>query len=160
MKNRHNHSGWRIVIALQFIWAAILAGGMAFLPESPRYLIRKGRDEDAARALARLLSIKANHSLISFELNDIRANLRQEMERSAGGYRELFVKENQVRSFMFLWGCHFCTYLLFYEYRCSSVSSLGCSFKHGNSSLVSSKYSLYLLSIHVPIMLTVCFPTL
>jgi sugar porter (SP) family MFS transporter len=96
MQNRQNHSGWRIAIGLQFIWAAILAGGMALMPESPRYLIRKGRDEDAAHALGRLLSIEPNHSLISFELNDIRANLRQEMERSAGGYRELFVKQNQV----------------------------------------------------------------
>jgi MFS transporter, SP family, sugar:H+ symporter len=32
-KNRPNHSSYRIPIALQFIWAAILAGGMVFLPE-------------------------------------------------------------------------------------------------------------------------------
>ena len=112
MKNHHNHSGWRIVISLQFIWAAILAGGMALLPESPRYLIRKGRDEDAAHSLARLVSTEPSDPVVSAELNDIRANLRQEMERSTGGYRELFVTENQVRSFMFPWGCHFYTYLL------------------------------------------------
>jgi hypothetical protein len=45
-----------IAIALQFIWAAILAGGMLLLPESPRFLIRKGRDERAAVSLVRLLS--------------------------------------------------------------------------------------------------------
>jgi MFS transporter, SP family, sugar:H+ symporter len=32
-KNRPNHSSYRIPIAIQFIWAAVLAGGMAFLPE-------------------------------------------------------------------------------------------------------------------------------
>ena len=32
-KNRPNHSSYRIPVAIQFIWAAILAGGMVFLPE-------------------------------------------------------------------------------------------------------------------------------
>jgi len=32
-KDRPNHSSYRIPIAIQFIWAAVLAGGMAFLPE-------------------------------------------------------------------------------------------------------------------------------
>jgi SP family sugar:H+ symporter-like MFS transporter len=32
-KNRPNHSSYRIPIAIQFIWAAVLAGGMALLPE-------------------------------------------------------------------------------------------------------------------------------
>ena len=32
-KNRPNHTSYRIPIGIQFIWAAILAGGMVFLPE-------------------------------------------------------------------------------------------------------------------------------
>lgn len=32
-KNRPNHSSYRIPIAIQFIWAAILAFGMFLLPE-------------------------------------------------------------------------------------------------------------------------------
>jgi MFS transporter, SP family, sugar:H+ symporter len=32
-KNRPNHSSYRIPIAIQFVWAAVLAGGMTFLPE-------------------------------------------------------------------------------------------------------------------------------
>ena len=32
-KNRPNHSSYRIPVAIQFIWAAILAFGMVFLPE-------------------------------------------------------------------------------------------------------------------------------
>jgi MFS transporter, SP family, sugar:H+ symporter len=31
-KNRPNHSSYRILVAIQFIWAAILAGGMTFFP--------------------------------------------------------------------------------------------------------------------------------
>lgn len=32
-KDRPNHSAWRIPISIQFIWAAILFGGMFWLPE-------------------------------------------------------------------------------------------------------------------------------
>jgi SP family sugar:H+ symporter-like MFS transporter len=32
-KNRPDHSSYRIPVAIQFVWAAILAGGMAVLPE-------------------------------------------------------------------------------------------------------------------------------
>ena len=32
-KDRPNHSAYRIPVAIQFVWAAILAGGMAVLPE-------------------------------------------------------------------------------------------------------------------------------
>jgi MFS transporter, SP family, sugar:H+ symporter len=32
-KNRPNHSSYRLPIGIQFIWAVILAGGMAVLPE-------------------------------------------------------------------------------------------------------------------------------
>jgi len=47
-------------------------------------------------ALARLLSTDPSNSAISYELDEIRTNLRQEMERSSGGYAQLFVTENQV----------------------------------------------------------------
>jgi hypothetical protein len=44
-QGRFNHSSWRIPIAIQFLWAAILSGGMLLLPESPRFLLYKGRSE-------------------------------------------------------------------------------------------------------------------
>ena len=44
-QGRLNHSSWRIPIAIQFLWAAILSDGMLLLPESPRFLLYKGRSE-------------------------------------------------------------------------------------------------------------------
>jgi MFS family permease len=37
-KDRPNHSSYRIPVAIQFIWAFVLAAGMAFLPEV-RFLV-------------------------------------------------------------------------------------------------------------------------
>src|SRR5579863_10058940 len=42
--------GWRWMFGLAVIPAAIFGGGMIFLPESPRWLLRKG-DRDAARKM-------------------------------------------------------------------------------------------------------------
>jgi SP family sugar:H+ symporter-like MFS transporter len=42
-KNRPNHSSYRIPVAIQFIWAAILAFGMFFLPEVRTVLGQKVR---------------------------------------------------------------------------------------------------------------------
>ncbi|KAI0289600.1 MFS monosaccharide transporter [Russula brevipes] len=42
-KDRPNHSSYRIPVAIQFVWAFVLAAGMATLPESPRWLIKKHR---------------------------------------------------------------------------------------------------------------------
>ncbi|KAF8603792.1 MFS monosaccharide transporter [Ceratobasidium sp. AG-I] len=89
-KNRTNHSAWRLPIALQFVWAAVLAGGMFMLPESPRFLIKRGRDQDAQRALARLLSLHPEDPEVETELNDIRANLRAEEELGSGSYADCF----------------------------------------------------------------------
>ncbi|KAG9106067.1 hypothetical protein FRC07_008971, partial [Ceratobasidium sp. 392] len=89
-KNRTDHTSWRIPIAIQFIWAAILAFGMMLLPESPRFLIKRGRDQDAQRALARLLSLHPEDPEVETELNDIRANLRAEEELGSGSYADCF----------------------------------------------------------------------
>ncbi|CAE6355938.1 unnamed protein product, partial [Rhizoctonia solani] len=89
-KDRPNYTSWRIPIALQFVWAAVLAGGMFVLPESPRYLIKRGRDQDAQKALARLLSLHPEDPEVETELNDIRANLRAEEELGSGSYADCF----------------------------------------------------------------------
>lgn len=63
---------------------------MLFLPESPRYLIKKHRDDDAARALGRLLSVPPDHGDVQAELEDIKANLRLEEEVGENSYIDCF----------------------------------------------------------------------
>ncbi|KDR80674.1 hypothetical protein GALMADRAFT_241049 [Galerina marginata CBS 339.88] len=89
-KNRDNKSAYQIPIALQFAWAAILAGGMFFLPESPRWLIKRGRDADAAAALSRLTGAPAGSPEVEGELEEIRLNYEEEMKLGESSYADLF----------------------------------------------------------------------
>lgn len=53
--NRHLHSAlaWRVPTALQAVIPGIVALVVLFLPESPRWLIAHGRDEEAMAVLAK-----------------------------------------------------------------------------------------------------------
>jgi sugar porter (SP) family MFS transporter len=85
-----DHSAYRLPIAVQFIWAFILGGGMAFLPESPRWLIKQRRDEDAAGSLSRLTRLEPNDPAIKNELAEIRANLEAEIALGSSSYADCF----------------------------------------------------------------------
>ncbi|PCH44363.1 MFS monosaccharide transporter [Wolfiporia cocos MD-104 SS10] len=89
-KNRDSHAAWRIPISIQFIWAFVLCTGMIFLPESPRFLIKKGRDEAAAKALSRLTGYSPADPDLELELNDIRTNLEEERAAGESSYLDCF----------------------------------------------------------------------
>lgn len=79
-QGRQDTGAYRIPIAIQFPWALILGGGLLFLPDSPRYFVKKGRVEDAASSLARLRGQPRDSEYIRAELNEIVAN--EEYERA------------------------------------------------------------------------------
>ncbi|KAL1900544.1 hypothetical protein Sste5346_002267 [Sporothrix stenoceras] len=80
VQNRTNTGAYRIPIAIQFAWAIILATGLMLLPDSPRYFVKKGRLEDAARSLSRLRGQPRESEYIQMELAEIVAN--EEYERA------------------------------------------------------------------------------
>ena len=75
---------------MQFIWGLVLAVGMILLPESPRWLIKKDRDADAARALSRLISLPPDHPELQSELDQIRLSYQQELEIGDSSYLDCF----------------------------------------------------------------------
>ncbi|GBE86466.1 Probable glucose transporter rco-3 [Sparassis crispa] len=89
-KNRNSHAAWRIPTSIQFIWAFILCTGMIFLPESPRWLIKQGRDEAAAKSLSRLVGLRPEDPEVQTELNEIRVNLDEEKELGESSYLDCF----------------------------------------------------------------------
>ncbi|TCD71863.1 hypothetical protein EIP91_003206 [Steccherinum ochraceum] len=89
-QHRQDHSAWRIPTAVQLIWAFILAVGMLFLPESPRFWIKAGREDKAAKSLARLTNSDVSDPEVQLELEDIKAALKEEQELGETGYLDCF----------------------------------------------------------------------
>lgn len=89
-KDEQSHSSWRTPIAVQFAWAAILSGGMALLPESPRYLLLKGQQAEARKALGRLMSLPANSPEVEAEAVEISTALAVELEVGTSTYLDCF----------------------------------------------------------------------
>ncbi|KAI0359460.1 AmMst-1 [Trametes cingulata] len=89
-KDRPNHSSWQISISIQLIWAFILFGGMLWLPETPRWLIKQNRHEDAARAMSRLRSLPMDDPVVKDEIADIVTALNEEREMGQSSYLDCF----------------------------------------------------------------------
>ena len=96
-QNRLDTGSYRIPVAVQFLWALILGVGLLFLPESPRYFVKKGKYRSpadmktftnpaagkidrAAKALAIVRGQPLDSDYIQDELAEIIANHEYEMQ--------------------------------------------------------------------------------
>ena len=87
---RNDTGSYRIPIAVQFAWAIILVSGMILLPETPRFLIRSGKFDKAARSLSRLRRLPVDHEAIRLELDEIQANHEYELSLGKASYLDCF----------------------------------------------------------------------
>lgn len=78
-QNRRDTGSYRIPIAIQFLWAIIIAVGLFLLPESPRYYVKKGQLEKAAQALSSVRGQPIESEYIQDELAEIVANHEYEL---------------------------------------------------------------------------------
>ena len=88
--DRDDTGSYRIPVAVQFAWAIILVVGMLLLPETPRFLIKRGNNEGAARSLSKIRRLPIDHPAISDELAEIQANHDFEMKLGSASYLSLF----------------------------------------------------------------------
>jgi sugar porter (SP) family MFS transporter len=88
--HKNDSGSYRIPIAIQFAWAIILVTGMLLLPETPRYLIKKGDDQRAAHSLGKLRRLPADHPAVASELAEIRANHEYELSFGQSSYLDCF----------------------------------------------------------------------
>ncbi|KIY02091.1 uncharacterized protein Z520_02229 [Fonsecaea multimorphosa CBS 102226] len=98
-KNRNDTGSYRIPVAVQFAWAIILVSGMLILPETPRFLIKRGNGEKAAKSLARLRRLPVDHPAIVEELTEIIANHEYEMTIGTASYLACFKAPIRKRLF-------------------------------------------------------------
>ena len=66
---------WRLPLCLQCIPAVILFVGSFFMPFSPRWLMSKGREEEARQTIARLHGLPVTDPIIETEWLEIKASV-------------------------------------------------------------------------------------
>ncbi len=82
---------WRSMFWTGFVPAIILMLGMLFVPESPRWLIGKGREEEAMSVLKRL----REDSIAEQEMKDIKQLIEDE-KHNKGNWKMLFSKRLRI----------------------------------------------------------------
>ncbi|KAI6823836.1 hypothetical protein KC342_g11864 [Hortaea werneckii] len=80
----------RIPLAIQFAWSLILCIGMFFLPETPRFLIKKGKDQKAIKSLTFLRRLPPVHAALLCEFEEIQGNWEYEKSLGKASYLECF----------------------------------------------------------------------
>ncbi len=90
------HWAYSAPFALQWLWPIIILSGIFFAPESPWWLIRKGRLDDAAKSLDRLSSPVVDNKLVLAMMVET-DRLEYEME-TGSTYLDVFSKINIRRT--------------------------------------------------------------
>ncbi|KIY64429.1 general substrate transporter [Cylindrobasidium torrendii FP15055 ss-10] len=109
-----NNSGqWRLVIGLGFTWPTILAIFIQTMPESPRWLASKGRDEKARRSIARVRGVTGTSrfgrvtkqedelksrwdGLVDRELAEMHNTIKAESQSANGTWADCFNPKDKV----------------------------------------------------------------
>jgi len=66
---------WRFPLAMSAFWALIVVGTVNLLPESPRWLLKKGREEEAREALAALDGLPEDDPHIQAQVAEINESI-------------------------------------------------------------------------------------
>jgi MFS family permease len=82
-----------VPLALQALPAVLLIGCMALNKESPRFLAKQDRWEEASAVLARIRNLPASHEYVAAELKDIADQLEHERMLIAGASVKDLLKE-------------------------------------------------------------------
>ncbi|KAL7412749.1 general substrate transporter [Mrakia frigida] len=79
-------ASWRTFVGITMIFATFLGVGILFMPESPRWLIQRGRNAQAKAAIARLRGVKVsdNDRYVEFDYDEIVEGVALD-ERVGGG---------------------------------------------------------------------------
>ncbi|KAK5171500.1 hexose transporter hxt5 [Saxophila tyrrhenica] len=80
-------SQWMVPMGVGFIFPVIMAIGILFLRESPRWDYRRGRIEEARKTMAKSYSVPENHWEVNREMREIKEKLDAE---NAGGGKHPF----------------------------------------------------------------------
>lgn len=83
---------WLIPFAVQLIPSGLFLIGALLLPESPRYLIARGKVDKARKNLAYLRNLPEDHPYSIFEMNTINKDIQERYRRIGPGFLAPFKK--------------------------------------------------------------------
>lgn len=89
-------ASWRIPIGLLFIVPCLVASGVWYMPESPRWLLMKKREGDALDSLRKLRRGRFSEDEIHQELRELQSTIDLTVE--TGRFAELFHSTNLKRT--------------------------------------------------------------
>lgn len=84
-----SRTAWLIPITVQILPALMLAIGIFFLPESPRWLINVGREQESLKVIADLRRLPENDLLVQLEFLEVKAQKLFEDRVSAHDHPDL-----------------------------------------------------------------------
>jgi len=95
-KNYSNTVQWRVPLGLGFAWALFMIGGMMFVPESPRFLVEVGRNEDAKHSIAVSNKVSIDDPSVQAELEVLMAASEAEKLAGNASWGELFSTKTKI----------------------------------------------------------------
>ncbi|KAK0387133.1 hypothetical protein NLU13_5446 [Sarocladium strictum] len=81
---------WRFPLAFQIVFCLFILAFVLSLPESPRWLILKGRDEEAKDVIAAIADVDRNDKFVANEFKSIKKTV---LEMSKGTFSDLFARD-------------------------------------------------------------------
>ncbi|KAJ5401631.1 uncharacterized protein N7487_007527 [Penicillium crustosum] len=111
-------SQWRIPVAIQLIPGGLMLIGLFFLKESPRWLLTKGRRDDALKSLAYIRNESETSDAVQLEFAEISAAIHEESQATEGlTWRECLKPSNRYRFFL--------AFVLMFWQQFSGTNSIG-----------------------------------
>lgn len=111
-------SQWRIPLAIQLIPGGLMLIGLFFLKESPRWLMKQGRQEEALDSLAYIRNQPADSESVQKEYAEINAAIQEETIATEGvTWKECLQKSNRYRFFL--------AFVLMFWQQFSGTNSIG-----------------------------------
>lgn len=104
-RNYTDNRQWRIPLGIQIIPAVLLGALIFIFPESPRWLMDKGKQEEALKTLARLHSNgNEDDPWVRAEMEQIQESIADEHANEAKSYAELFTNISCFRRLLIACG--------------------------------------------------------
>ncbi|KAM5356736.1 hypothetical protein ACJ41O_003382 [Fusarium nematophilum] len=121
---------WQVPMAVQALPGVILLLGLPFLPESPRWLLSKGKVEKTQAVLENLRSLPRDHAYVRREFEEIQTRIEAQSQITGIGgiFQEIFSENVRKRLFMVMFiqvGFQFSGGNIITYYNTSILSSIG-----------------------------------